>query len=446
MNKLFKLIVILLVFTSCKEYLSVNSDKSKVVPSELNDLNAILENNIRMNQRFPMINTIASDDIMFVENDWINITQITPKNAYIWSTEILNDNDNNDWGSQYRKIFHANVIIQELTKIKKTEINKREFDRVLGSALFFRSYAYYELSQLFCLPYHQDNLERDGLPLRLDPDLNLKINRSSIKKTYEQILEDALSSLTLLPEIAEFKTQPSKVATYALLARIYLSMGDYHLALENAEKCLSLSPNLINYNEINLSLPNPFLRFNQEVIFHATAIGYNGTFPPVAKIPTSLYMQYDNDDLRKEAYFLLNNDKSFSFRGSYDGSLSMFTGLAVDEVVLIMAECMARLGEIELANKQMKHLLNNRMNTSFEYQFINDKDQLLTFILDERRKELIFRGVRWSDLRRLNMDKNREVVIERIIGDAHYVLKPNDSRYVFPIPRNAVILGGLNQN
>lgn len=434
-----------ILLSSCGDYLSIKPDKTRVIPSTLMDLNALLENNLVMNQRFPTINILASDDILILENDWNILTQITPRNAYIWGDDMLNDNDDNEWGAQYRKIFYANIVVEEILKIVPEIREQSEWNRLKGMAHFFRAYAYFELSQLFCRPYNDVSLDSPGLPLRLDPDLNIKVTRSTLRETYGQILDDAITSVSLLPDLPRYKTQPSRMAAYALLSRIYLAMQDYDLALENARNCLSISANLIDFNNVNLMLSNPFTRFNEEVIFHATAIGYSGTFPPQAKVTPLLYLEYSDLDLRKQAFFLTNNDGSHSFRGSYDGTTSIFTGLAVDEVVLVEAECLARLGRIDEANGRMEHLLQKRMKSDYVYSGIRGQQNLLTFILTERRKELLFRGLRWSDLRRLNMDPEREVTIGRDFDTAH-VLLPNDSRYTFLIPEKAVVMGGLEQN
>lgn len=443
-----KKIVFVLLFgmslSSCKDFLSVKPDKTKVIPSTLIDLNALLENNLIMNQRFPMINILASDDILISEEDWNTLTQIAPRNAYVWKDDILNDDDNNEWGAQYRKIFYANIVIEEILKIVPAATDQAEWNRLKGMAHFFRAYAFFELSQLFCVPYSDDNHEAPGLPLRLSSDLNIKIPRATVEQTYDQILDDARASVSLLPEVATYKTQPSKVAAYALLARVHLVMQEYELALENAQNCLSISSHLIDLNEANLGLPNPFPRFNDEVIFHATAIGYSGTFPPQAKVAPSLYLEYDDLDLRKDAFFLDNADGSKSFRGSYDGTTSIFTGLAMDEVVLVEAECLARVGRIDEANASMEYLLKKRMTSDYVYDGVIDQDDLLTFILKERQKELLFRGLRWSDLRRLNLDSQREIMIERDFGN--HLLLPGDLRYTFRIPEKAVTMGGIEQN
>jgi hypothetical protein len=72
--------------------------------------------------------------------------------------------------------------------------------------------------------------------------------------------------------------------------------------------------------------------------------------------------------------------------------------------------------------------------------------EALVLVLKERRKELLFRGLRWSDLRRFNLEKGKEVTLERQLNGTVHTLPPNDPRYVLPIPDIVIQLGGIPQN
>jgi len=70
-------------------------------------------------------------------------------------------------------------------------------------------------------------------------------------------------------------------------------------------------------------------------------------------------------------------------------------------------------------------------------------DEALALVLMERRKETLFREVRWADLRRLNQDSG---TLRRIVGDTVYTLLPGDPRYAYPIPAEEINIGGIEQN
>src|SRR5690606_17953343 len=128
-------------------------------------------------------------------------------------------------------------------------------------------------------------------------------------------------------------------------------------------------------------------------------------------IDTVIYNSYNIDDLRKQIFYLPNIDGSFSFRGSYFGGIGWlpYCGIAVDEMFLIRAECSARAGMIDSAMSDLNKLLITRWKsvsgvTTYINMTASSSHEALQFILGERKKELIFRGTRWSDLRRLNLE------------------------------------------
>ena len=83
---------------------------------------------------------------------------------------------------------------------------------------------------------------------------------------------------------------------------------------------------------------------------------------------------------------------------------------------------------------------------SFPQFAANDPDEALSLILQERRKELVYRNLRWTDLRRLNLEPKFAKSIKRTIKGTEYILEPNDGRYVFAIPDDEIKISGIEQN
>ncbi|MNN11424.1 SusD family protein [compost metagenome] len=75
-----------------------------------------------------------------------------------------------------------------------------------------------------------------------------------------------------------------------------------------------------------------------------------------------------------------------------------------------------------------------------------DRDAIIAKILAERRKELVFRGLRWPDLKRLNIDERYKIQLKRIVDGKEYLLEPNSLKYVLLIPQDAIDEGKLEQN
>jgi len=220
-------------------------------------------------------------------------------------------------------------------------------------------------------------------------------------------------------------------------------MKNYSDALENAETVLKANGTLIDYHAIDDTQPYPFAQFNDEVLFHSTMI-YKGVLSSSKlRIDSLLYQSYSDQDLRKRTFFW-NNNGILTFKGSYDGFLRFFSGLTTSELYLIKAECLERLGRSEEALLTLNHLRSYRYaDNSKVFPAYSD---LLKEILAERRRELIFRGLRWSDLRRLNSEERFRKTITRDFGNEKYVLLPNSNRYVLPIPDIVISLDGISQN
>ena len=168
------------------------------------------------------------------------------------------------------------------------------------------------------------------------------------------------------------------------------------------------------------------------------------------KTDTLLYNSYAQNDLRKSIFFKTNPGGTHSFKGSYDGSYYYdvpFNGIATDEMYLIRAEYFARAGNKDKALLYLNTLLQQRWQTgTFIPLTANNTDELITIILNERRKELTCRNMRWFDIRRLNAEGTYTVMLTRIENGQTFNLPPNDSRYTFLIPPQVISISGITQN
>jgi len=109
------------------------------------------------------------------------------------------------------------------------------------------------------------------------------------------------------------------------------------------------------------------------------------------------------------------------------------------------------MGNFQKAMEVLNNLLQTRWKiingtSTFNEIIAQDASEALQIILTERRKQLCFRGLRWTDLRRLNLENNFAKTLTRHVGAETYTLPPNSSRYVYPIPDDEISLSGIQQN
>jgi hypothetical protein len=196
---------------------------------------------------------------------------------------------------------------------------------------------------------------------------------------------------------------------------------------------------------LNSNANYPIQRFNPEVIFNSTFSF--GIFNASRLIVEPTFLDsYSEGDYRRKVFFKDNPNGTTTYKGSYNSDKNLFGGLATDELYLIRAECNARIGNITTALTDLNHLLKTRWNLSYKELNADNAEQVLTFILKERRKELVFRGLRWQDLRRLNKDNRFATTLTRTLNNQIYTLPPNDKKYVFPIDEMELKLSGIQQN
>lgn len=433
---------------SCKKgWLDAKPDKKIVAPSTLEDYQAVLDNtNEVFNVNQPGLGEIGSGDFYLLDNNWSSLYTNTEKNAYTWAKDIYEgETYAQDWPAPYQQVFNADVVLEGLANIPEDASNKAERDAIKGSSLFYRAYAFYVLAQEFAKPYDKSSAATDpGIPLRLSSDVTIKSVRATVEQTYNQIIGDLKASIGLLQVTPKYKTRPSKPGAYAMLARTCLSMNDYANALLYADSCLQLSDTLIDFDLLDTTTYYPIPPLNVEDLFNSTMINYFIFDPSNLIVDSLLYQSYDTNDLRRRVYFKDNGGHT-SFRGSYSGNL-LFGGLATDEVYLIRAECYARAGNAPAAMQDLNHLLKARWDSSFTPLAASDADDALRKVLTERRKELVFRGLRWTDLRRLNMDPRFADTLTRVVNGQTYTLLPGSQHYVLPIPDNEIEVSGIQQN
>lgn len=141
----------------------------------------------------------------------------------------------------------------------------------------------------------------------------------------------------------------------------------------------------------------------------------------------SYYGEKNGDEPRISSFYYPNNK-----------------GLNIGEIYVTEAEALVREGEINEALELLNALAVKR-HVEGTYVDVTERnpEKLLQLILDERRRELMFKGTRWFDLKRLNKDPRFAKTITHNYFGETYTLEPNSNRYVLPIPPKAIASNDL---
>ncbi len=429
---------------SCENFLDERPSKSLATPTSLEDLQSLLDHVSFINGRSTdLIDLVADDFFVFAEN--YTPRSLDERLSFVWDKDARYGNG---WASTYQgPIYQSNVVLDQLQYIQIKDADRAIADQIQGSALFHRAFGFLHLAQLYCRPYSITASSDLGIVLRLKSDITENSVRATVQQTYDQILNDLKKAAELLPPQTPFPTRPSKAAAYAAIARTYLFMRDYTNAQLYSQMCLELTSELMDFNDlVPLGYP-PVPRFNQETIFYNYCLASSGMlFPPRAKIDTVLYSQYESLDLRKRVYFYEDGGYAY-FQGSFEAEESqLFDGLTTAEMWLTLAEAQARGGDVPMSMATLNQFLKTRYLTdSYTNRNAGSANEALTVVLLERRKELIFRGLRWPDLRRFN-EEGANITLRRVIGGVEYTLPPGDPRWLMLIPDDVITRSGIPQN
>ncbi|MCL5247207.1 RagB/SusD family nutrient uptake outer membrane protein [Cellulophaga sp. 20_2_10] len=430
-NHIIYTIVLLLGLTSCNEYLDVEPI-GKLIPEKIEDFDRLLVGGAYS------IHSTSDEEILFISADDAEpiisfLGDITsPENLPIrylkWEADLFPINSQvNLWNRSYENIYTYNFIVKGIDKATGKDSQAKK--EIKAEARTMRSYEYFILVNAFAKQYTKSTANIDlGVPVVTIPDVLAESKqRSTLQETYDFILKDLNESVNDLPIDPKGITRAGRAAGYGLLARVYLQMGDYEKARENANLALEVHGDLADYT----TNENLGVLYNSEQYvnrYFSGSYGYTG-----GSMTQETQALYDLDnDIR------VNGIWALSWRGLMQKSYSTLSNhcVSVSEMYVIRAECNARLLDASVSDvlDDLNELRRNRIVDYVDIEGVTTKEQALTFVLEERRREMMSTGVRWFDLKRLNLESGYAKTITHNLEEEEYILQPNSSRYVFPIP------------
>lgn len=419
---------------ACEKYLNEPSDRSLAIITSLEDLQALLDHQSMTSGTSSHM--ISADNYYLTDNVYESQSEFDQR-MYVWAESNVfqpSSGGGNDWSALYPRIYRANTVLEHLNDIERKPENSAMWNDIKGQALLFRAISFLDAAQIWSVAYDAATAQTDiGIPLRLNTDFNEPSTRASLQQTYDQIIDDLKEAISLLPITSVAKIRPSKPAAYGLLARTYLWMRDYPTAKLYADSCLMLINELMDYNLLNASASFPMPRHNVEVVLErgGTALVL---LPSRARIPAEIYNSYAEGDLRRDLFFQQQADGLYAFRGSYYGSSTLHSGPSIDEMYITRAECLARNNKVEESMQDLNTLLEKRWRPEgFTPLTASSANEAVTLILQERRKQLLFRGLRWMDIKRLNRE-GANISLKRTLMGQTYTLPANSPRFALPLP------------
>ncbi|WP_316823460.1 RagB/SusD family nutrient uptake outer membrane protein [Pedobacter gandavensis] len=454
------------LFTGCKDYLDIKP-KGYTIPEFFEDYQKLLNNNNLNYSSSAYPNFLTDDAQTGTEKDVNSSTDFTllsllKRNLYSFEHGAVLEPGNVDpfYESAYSRIFTYNVVINNIENAKDGVAAQKK--KLKAEAQMGRAFEYFNLVNGYSVQYDPAKAASDlGVPLVLSEDVTLKYTRNTVAEVYAQILADLMEAEPNLGTVADHKFRPTKLACHAFLSKVYLVMGDYTKALQNANDVLKQNKNLIRYQDYTTKMGLTYGRVieikNKDVFFPPVeksieAVWARRTAQSEGHVMGSLYGSKDllnvyakdlpagGIDKRLELFFctdsaqLGGNLTRFPGRSLWAPYIEFNMAFNTGEILLIAAEAEARVGDMGIALQHLNFLRDARIvkNTPLT---ASTKEQALMMVLEERRREMPFQGItRLIDLKRLNKDPRFAKTVSHTFGTQSFTLPANDLRYVLPIP------------
>lgn len=481
--------------TSCNDFLSENPNRGENEPLENKQQVEALFDNSQYSQHIALGSIFSSDDFE-MSTDQYSYAPYNFDSAilpfYTWgTTDLINSGSDEVWNDEFNKVFVANMVINDIQNVE--DATEEEKTNYLAQAHFLRATAYWELVNLYCMPYSDETKDGLGLPLKTTTSYEEDLTRASLSDTYQFIMADLdQAEKTSRADISK-RWLVSRPAVAASKARLYLAMGDYAKAQEEAEQALlTTQATLQDYNTLGHHSSYVYSMEGEEVEISYSGLMdmssleytdyqemiYSGTY----KLYTSMRMLpsenltklYDKEnDLRYNQFFAKNGALEFGLEGFGDNMLYrkfydsntyydiLPEGPTVGEMLLIKAESQCRQGNWQEAIETANTLREKRFATGSDFRMkASSQEEALALILEERHRELPF-TMRWYDIRRLAFNEttsddvspsrrfytvtNKQADFDNITD---YILPAKSKRYAQPLPQVEISRshGQLQQN
>lgn len=489
-------IIIALFLVSCSDFLEPKA-QTEYVPRDISSINEMLlgEGYIQAHNLSVEIfsyNEMFSDDIACTVENCSNIQNATKytslKPYFAWHPEMfkmgsLNNNYPKVWKNTYARILGCNAALDYLETVKGTQ---DEYNYVKGQALALRAFYYFNLVNLFAEPYYYDK-KAPGVPLKLNSNMELDyLSRSTVENVYTQIVQD----LTFAEEC--FNKLPAKLKFVkdgrVTLPMIQLITARVALFMEQYDKCAVYSKKVIENWDLKLFNLNNFTSTSTQKYFEFSSIDnpemlwlYGNSIDfaklltsTVYLLPTStaqsrlifnaspsLVNSYEPGDLRPVNYIIkesvtTNNLAPYAkspVNTTYNLLSTKFgKALRLSEAYLMLAESYYHLKKSADAVTLLETMRAMRFSTAsgLAYKVPSSKTEgpsLLTFIKEERRREMCYEGLRWFDQRRWGMESFSRDWKEDGVIVSTFTMAKDDPAYTLPIPFDAMELNpNLVQN
>lgn len=423
----------------------------------------------------PIIGGISGDDMVYGKM-WFKT--LGPEANYTVSSS--SSGSYGLWSESYYIIEAANSLLENLS-LDNTIIETSKVKQYRAEAKAIRAMVHVDLARFYSKAYALDNGASAAIPYMSKLNYTGLPYRNTLSYVYNMAIKDLQEALVDLPAVNKANAiYMNKNAANAVLARIYLDMHDYKTALNFAKAASVPLMDKMEYFKGGLTKVNTesILAFANDkdkmskwrtfVSFHDNYEGMGDDFV----VNKAFAESFNDKDLRK--YFFMAEKMSSKvhhyevwdiptiksnlatyMKDSYSGkgyplygkfprrdavahstkgnlAVGEYNYIRGSEITLIIAECEARIGSVDIARTALESIANRMSedDTKLVDASSLSGQSLIDAILLEKRKELLGEGHDRVEILRLGKGLKRT-------GTSHSKMiniSADDSSFVWPIP------------
>jgi len=409
------------------EFLEIKP-RGKDVPSTIQHYEGLLNSfpmatsNVEGNLYFPLL----SDEFYATK---ASINQLSMQmqgpqggNAFRYEADIMRPDENcSDW------IFNSttytyNIVINEVMDAEDGTTQQKL--ALQSEARVMRAWSHFLVAQVFCKPYNEATAATDlGIPILRETDITeMNYPRGTVKEVYDFIVGEMEEACPNIPNNDNLNYRTERADAYLFLGTVYCYMNRYDKALEALRLANQYAREnnaffLYDYNDptVQMTMMMGVMGImpydNKEYMRCMYAI--NTALPMCLPLfnyysPTTVYIKpkcqalFEGLDYRK----MLRLGQGVAF-GDIDlrpvVPAEVPLGANAPDLLLLLAECEARVGDMAKAREALFELRKSRMPEAFAAipATVTTKDQLIRFCVEERIRELTGTGRFFFDMRRL---------------------------------------------
>jgi starch-binding outer membrane protein, SusD/RagB family len=456
MRSIYIPIIFLLGIMSCKKSFLEIEPKGKLIAKNVSDYDLLLNSSDFLSTGAANAQVFMGDEVAVVE-PYFTGTEPRTQRLFNWSPVVYERQENApETQALLRQVYICNKIINEVEAADGTESQKRS---IRAEARAGRAWVYFMLINYFGKPYNTATSSTDpGFPIITKADVTATtFTREPVAAVYDFIVDDLVSAIPDLPAQTTHRLRMAKAAGEALLGKVYMFMGKFNEALPLLNNALDHIQNaavpiqLTDYNTAfapgGLFMPISFFGPTTPVITDDAQTLYARQFSNFWITSSELVISpatvalYKSTDLRLNFY----SNTPFPAGPAYPagllrrmGPLTTSYGVVLPDLILLRAECKARLNDLAGAVADVESLRRKRMPTAdapVPTAVATNQKLLVEFILQERIREFSSQGFRWFDMRRLSVDP-----VFGATGFSHSIYAADGSQKKITMPAERIVL------